>query len=90
MAAGTIAAPGTEAGPCTEPCEHFDCKMARADAASPCQICGKPIGFETRHYLAAGAIGRQFVHALCLEARVAWVPKKLVTPAGFGPSGEGK
>ena len=70
MAAGALAPPGSEAGPCADPCPHFDCKLSRADAAAPCRICSAPIGYETRIYLAPEAIGRQLVHAVCLEAQV--------------------
>ena len=75
MAAGALSPPGSEAGPCLleagqEVCPHFDCKLTRADAAAPCQICSKPIGYETRFYLAPEAIGRQLVHAVCLEKQV--------------------
>ncbi len=62
--------PGSQAGPCSDECGHFDCKLTRADAAAPCRICSKPIGYEGRFYLAPGAIGRQFVHAVCLKRRI--------------------
>lgn len=45
MAAIQIPAPGTEYGPCVDPCEHRDCAAARRDAARPCRVCGKPIGY---------------------------------------------
>lgn len=81
MAAGMLAPPGSEAGPCLfetghDVCTHFDCKLTRADAAAPCQLCSKAIGYETRFYLAPGAIGRQLVHAVCLEKQIEKEGKK--------------
>lgn len=73
MSAGTIPAPGTDLGPCTTTrsrgleltCGHTDCAASRADAATPCGLCGAPIGYETRYYR-DDAHG--LVHALCLES----------------------
>ena len=45
MAAGALAQPGTEFGPCAEPCEHTDCASTRELAEKPCSICGEPIGY---------------------------------------------
>lgn len=50
MAAGSLAAPGTEYGPCSEPCRHEQCKSTNAMAERPCSICEKPIGFDTPFY----------------------------------------
>lgn len=50
MAAGRIAAPGTECGPCKEPCSHSDCASTREMAEMPCIHCGDPIGYERLHY----------------------------------------
>ena len=63
MAAGTISAPGSEYGPCTDDCAHIDCAASRDTAESPCTMCGHPIGYETRFY----ADRPGWVHALCLE-----------------------
>ncbi len=50
MAAGMIPRPGTKLGPCSGECSHVDCAANRADAASVCHFCQKPIGYDTLHY----------------------------------------
>lgn len=50
MAAGMLPRPGTEYGPCLKACEHLDCAETRRMALAKCDICGKPIDFETRFY----------------------------------------
>ena len=77
MAAGTLASPGTEYGPCTDDCEHRDCAYTRWQAASLCTICGKPIGYDTRYYRDAPAdegtrdqYSMKFCHALCFEESI--------------------
>lgn len=70
MAAGRISAPGTETGPCLDPCGHLDCAMTRAEAAALCTRCETPIGYETRFYAARVARadgGRDLSHATCEE-----------------------
>lgn len=49
MAATMIERPGVGMGPCLE-CKHEDCAEYRAEAASPCAICEKPIGYDTRFF----------------------------------------
>lgn len=66
MAAGTFPAPGTERGPCLEPCEHVDCQATVAMASAECRICTKVIGYETRFYVENGTP----IHALCLEQEI--------------------
>ncbi|MFA5385101.1 MAG: hypothetical protein WC364_10630 [Eubacteriales bacterium] len=63
MAAGKIAAPGTEYGPCKEPCSHTDCASSRSMAEAECIHCGKPIGYETSCY----STETGFAHAKCEE-----------------------
>ena len=73
MAAGVLPEPGTEYGPCVEPCQHIDCAGTRADAASPCQECGQPIGYGRRFYAVGDAKPgqrRTLSHATCLEATI--------------------
>lgn len=65
MAYGSIAAPGTEVGPCEEPCQHTDCAASRRQAAEPCEWCGEPIGFD-RLFGYWGDEGRPY-HSGCLE-----------------------
>lgn len=70
MAAGQLWAPGTEDGPCADPCEHRDCASTRAMAEAPCSYCKKPIGYDRRFYRdsAAGDPSLQQSHASCAEA----------------------
>ena len=58
--------PGTEHGPCSDPCNHVDCAATWAQSASPCGLCGASIGFALPiRYESAGAI---LTHAECAEA----------------------
>jgi hypothetical protein len=67
----TNPAPGTELGPCKEPCKHKDCEQARIDATAECYLCHKHIGYETRyycdtHYDDAGKLtARVYSHMTC-------------------------
>ncbi len=70
MAAGIMAAPGTERGPCEGGCEHRDCATTRRWAESDCWYCDEPIGYEVRFYSLTmrDAEGRRrLVHARCEE-----------------------
>ena len=44
MAAGFLAAPGTEYGPCLEPCSHSTCLESWRRWEAPCKFCDNPIG----------------------------------------------
>lgn len=68
MAAGRLPAPGTEFGPCLEPCQHNDCAATRADAAAICRFCSKEIGYDRRFYIDSDT--RSLVHADCLEDNI--------------------
>jgi hypothetical protein len=68
MAAGMIAKPGTEFGPCADDCTHTDCAQTRALADAMCQLCGEPIGYERRFYLVHPA--PDVAHATCEEIRI--------------------
>ena len=73
MAAGRLPAPGTEYGPCKDPCKHPDCQTTRDMAAAVCHYCEKAIDYETAFYQDPDAEGqpvRKYVHALCLEEAV--------------------
>lgn len=59
MAAITLPAPGTEYGPCTEPCAHRDCAETRTWAARLCTYCQQPLGYSQPVYHGC--------HSLCLE-----------------------
>jgi hypothetical protein len=50
MAASTLPRPGTENGPCEEPCEHRDCALTRRMANTDCAICHIRIGYDRRFY----------------------------------------
>lgn len=68
MAAMSLAAPGTEAGPCLDSgCGHRYCRLCREAAREPCGYCGEKIGYDRRHYVTQG-LGS--VHATCHEAAV--------------------
>lgn len=69
MAAGRLPKPGTEFGPCLdEKCGHIDCNSTRKQAKTECDICGKPIGYETRMYQNPDNPSG-VVHADCLEEK---------------------
>jgi hypothetical protein len=70
MAAGILAKPGTDPGPCKGECHHRDCAETRRMAASTCRICGKPIGYERRFYRAPDGPPGALLHAICLEDEV--------------------
>lgn len=81
MAAGTLAAPGTEYGPCEGDCEHTDCAGNRKIAAAECVHCDDPIGYGVRFYRVDTQwvhkddrgrthYGAVYAHASCEEARV--------------------
>ena len=59
-----LAPPGTEYGPCTEPCAHIDCASSREMAESTCPACREAIGYDRAFFYRAGV----FVHAVCLFA----------------------
>lgn len=62
MAAGVLSKPGTEYGPCAEPCRHIDCAGTRTIAETVCRYCDKPIGYDRRFYNDEG-----YVHSSCSE-----------------------
>ncbi len=70
MAAGVLAPPGTEYGPCEQACEHTDCRATREEAATPCSICQEPIGYGQRFYKADDwhPTVPRLEHASCAEA----------------------
>lgn len=62
MASGVLLRPGTDYGPCTEPCRHTDCAATREMAAAPCVRCGDPIDYD-RHFFRDD---EGLAHALCV------------------------
>jgi hypothetical protein len=62
VAAGVLSKPGTEYGPCNQPCHHTDCAGTRTIAETVCRFCDKPIGYDRRFYNDEG-----YVHASCFE-----------------------
>lgn len=50
MAAVGLPKPGTEYGPCAEECKHVDCAETRKQAATACDICREPIGYDRPFY----------------------------------------
>lgn len=68
MAASTLPAPGTEYGPCLDPCLHRDCVETRRMALARCDFCGDPIGYDVRYYRTD--TGNDYAHAPCLETAI--------------------
>lgn len=62
MGAGVLSLPGSEYGPCAEPCHHIDCTGSRTIVDALCRYCDKPIGYDRRFYNDEG-----YVHASCSE-----------------------
>ena len=50
MSAVMIERPGVGLGPCLK-CEHEDCAENRQLAASRCDICKKPLGYDTKFFM---------------------------------------
>lgn len=71
MAAGMLPKPGSQHGPCVEPCKHTDCALTRQMAATPCGICGDAITYDRPFYDERDGAARGLVHAMCLELEIA-------------------
>src|SRR6185369_1793970 len=56
-----LAAPGTQYGPCASECPHVECAVMRRRAATLCNLCNHPIGYNQRFFNDAGRL----VHTLC-------------------------
>lgn len=69
MAASYLAAPGTDAGPCAEECQHTDCAETRQWAAQPCFYCQEAIGYERGFYSQPRSAGGPFPlsHSTCYQ-----------------------
>lgn len=55
MAFGMLPEPGKmgwhgerQIGPCVEGCDHPSCRKTREMSKTECEICGEPIGYETK------------------------------------------
>jgi hypothetical protein len=59
--------PGSEYGPCAEPCRHKDCALLRAPDQGKCGKCGKPLETGDRFYFVDGlpVHAREEEEALC-------------------------
>lgn len=62
MATITLSEPGTEYGPCVEPCDHTDCAETRSMAARICTYCKEQIGYIVPFYCDTD---RQLIHDTC-------------------------
>lgn len=62
-----LAQPGTEAGPCAEPCEHYDCAQIRTTVKSICHYCGEEIGYDNA-YLIEDKL--RPVHSACVDNEI--------------------
>jgi hypothetical protein len=63
MAWISLAKPGTEFGPCAEPCTHKDCALSRTAAEAVCPGCKEAIGYER----AFVRYGEGLWHQACAE-----------------------
>jgi hypothetical protein len=72
MAASYMAAPGTEAGPCLQECQHTDCRQTRQWAEALCFYCEAPIGYETGFYSQPASAGGPFPlsHSVCYQEEI--------------------
>jgi hypothetical protein len=72
MAAVILQEPGTEYGPCVEPCSHVDCAATRTEAALHCPGCAKVLGYGQRIAKppTGDALGDETWHFLCLLGAV--------------------
>lgn len=62
--------PGKPYGPCRKPCRHSKCRQMRADAKATCDLCGKPIGWDTLFYrgdVTFGGARVGFRHFRCVQ-----------------------
>jgi hypothetical protein len=71
MAAVALPAPGTEHGPCAEPCRHTDCAATRTMAARACIGCGQLIGYERRFFQEDTG---DLIHLACWPPARGWAP----------------
>ena len=65
MSITTLSAPGSEYGPCLDPCGHIDCQEIRHIAQSPCVICFLTIGYDCEITMLEDG---SFAHAICAES----------------------
>lgn len=72
MAAIENPPPGSTYGPCIWPCPHRDCAEMREDAEQKCELCQKPIGYETKFYrrgldqYVSGPVIFKVAHQICV------------------------
>lgn len=71
MASGTLHKPGSELGPCLDPCNHCDCRQKRVMALVwTCDICRAPLGYDRPFYMITddpSGSGNEYVHASCFD-----------------------
>ena len=65
----TMAAIGSEYGPCVEPCKHTDCAKNREDLLKTCEICGEIIGADVPMYFVGHAKEGKVEHLRCVMKR---------------------
>jgi hypothetical protein len=63
MSTTTLSAPGSECGPCLDPCGHKDCQEIRHIAQSDCAICSLTIGYDREIMMLADG---EIAHYDCL------------------------
>lgn len=64
MAYIALSGPGTDHGPCREPCAHRDCDQTRELAErTACPGCSEPLGYDRTFWLVDGIMR----HVACTE-----------------------
>lgn len=74
MSVTTLSAPGSESGPCLNPCEHADCQQIRTTAQKSCPYCLADIGYEREIILLPD---HSLVHADCFAIAQSYVGRSL-------------
>ena len=70
MAYITLAEPGTEYGPCAEPCMHKDCDATKTQASTLCPYCLKPLGYGHALTRADTEVSTGLGHFACIEEQI--------------------
>ncbi len=68
MSAIGLPKPGTEYGPCETECQHIDCAETRKQAATICDLCPEPIGYDRPFYQRES--WTVLTHQLCMLKKI--------------------
>ncbi len=61
-----LSEPGTQYGPCAEPCLHTDCAASRVQAATVCPHCNERLGYDVAITTSPYEKGKM-AHLSCIE-----------------------